>query len=77
MVAVKLQNTSVTYPISNSLTPTIEVTCALGTSVSSGSLCSYVYAVAGVSLLVSFVISLVQCCTCNLCGEAGRSIWCS
>lgn len=67
VVAVKLSNTNVTTSVSGEPV-TIEFTCALGTSVSSGSLCSYVYAVAGISLLVSFCISIIQCCTCNLCG---------
>lgn len=29
---------------------------------------AYVYAVCGISLVVSSIISIVQCCTCNLCG---------
>lgn len=35
---------------------------------SCSSLCTYTFVVCGVSLLVSSVISIIQCCTCNLCG---------
>lgn len=42
--------------------------CLLGTSVHSASLCTYTYITASVSLAASFLISLLQCCTCNLCG---------
>ncbi|KFM25001.1 hypothetical protein F751_1880 [Auxenochlorella protothecoides] len=48
--------------------PTVTSTCLLGEDYNNENLCVYVFAVVGVSVLVSFVISLVQCCTCHLCG---------
>ncbi len=66
LVAVKLQDT--TWYAEDGKTFDVQVTCALGTAVESGSLCDYVYAVAGISMAVSLAISLLQCCTCNLCG---------
>lgn len=62
-MAIQLQD--VTYNEGNN---TFTSTCSLGTAVESSSLCVYAYALAGISLGVSFVISLLQCCTCNLCG---------
>lgn len=42
--------------------------CLLGQDYMSSSLCTYTFVVCGVSLVVSAVISMIQCCTCNLCG---------
>lgn len=42
--------------------------CALGPPQYGHSLCAYAYAAAGVSIIASFVISFVLCCTCELCG---------
>lgn len=42
--------------------------CLLGQDYLSSSLCTYTFVVCGVSLVVSALISLIQCCTCNLCG---------
>lgn len=41
--------------------------CMLGVS-QGQSLCTYAYYVSGVSLLATSVISIVKCCTCDLCG---------
>lgn len=45
-----------------------EAQCLLGKDKHSDSLCIYIYIVIGVSLAVSFVLSMIQCITCNLCG---------
>lgn len=45
--------------------------CSLGTAVESTSLCTYTYVLAGLSLLISALISLVKCVTCDLCGLGG------
>jgi hypothetical protein len=42
--------------------------CLLGQDYLSTSLCTYTFVVCGVSLVVSSLISIIQCCTCNLCG---------
>lgn len=66
IVATKLSD--VTYSNAG-----IYQTCSLGQcgTSCSGSLCNYMYAVAGVSMAVSLGISILQCCTCNLCGLGG------
>ncbi|PRW59976.1 transmembrane of CMA family [Chlorella sorokiniana] len=63
IVGVKLQDVSF-----NSDNLTFSYSCLLGSDYGSSSLCTYTYAVAGISLAVSALVSLVQCCTCNLCG---------
>ncbi|KAI7840265.1 hypothetical protein COHA_006047 [Chlorella ohadii] len=61
IVGVKLQDVS--YDSGN-----FNYSCLLGTDYGSSSLCTYTYAVAGISLAVSALVSLIQCCTCNMCG---------
>lgn len=41
--------------------------CALGTA-DGMSLCTYAYAVSGLSLAATLVVALLRCCTCDLCG---------
>ncbi|EFN54382.1 hypothetical protein CHLNCDRAFT_135683 [Chlorella variabilis] len=61
VVAVQLVDVSVSGT-------TYTYQCLLGQDYMSSSLCTYTFVVCGVSLVVSAVISMIQCCTCNLCG---------
>jgi hypothetical protein len=42
--------------------------CLLGNAVNNVDLCVYMYVVVAASFLVSILVSVLQCCTCNLCG---------
>lgn len=66
VVAVKLMD--VTVAVDGAEVLDYNYTCLLGTDYGSSSLCTYTLVVVGVSLAVSFCVSLLQCCTCNLCG---------
>ncbi|GAB4818993.1 hypothetical protein N2152v2_006039 [Parachlorella kessleri] len=70
LVAVKLDNVVVTTSGDNihNLQVKVNSTCSLGTAIDSNSLCAYTYAACAISLVVSLAISIIQCCTCNLCG---------
>lgn len=65
LVATKLDDVTVSVKGTD---VEVQSACSLGTSLDSSSLCVYVYVVVGISLLVSLIISILQCCTCNLCG---------
>ncbi|GAB4822906.1 hypothetical protein N2152v2_009952 [Parachlorella kessleri] len=74
-VAAKLHNVTLTADFGTSTTggPThwgvqTHATCTLGTAVDSSSLCTYTYVLAGVSIGISLLLSLVKCVTCDLCG---------
>lgn len=76
VVATKLSDTQIVAPnLSDGLQGSdfqiINSTCTLAEDYKSSSMCNYVYALAGVSIAVSIAISLLQCCTCNLCGLGG------
>lgn len=42
--------------------------CYLGTTASNLNLCFAAYGISGVSLLSTLALSILLCCTCNLCG---------
>ena len=44
------------------------VTCLMGTAPNGVNLCYVAYGFSGVSILATAALSLLQCCTCNLCG---------
>lgn len=62
-------------------------TCLLGKMDNSGNLCYLAYLSSGLSILATFALSVLQCCTCNLCGmglildgvlgAAGTLMWCA
>lgn len=47
---------------------TVNFGCLLSANVASNAPCVYAYSVAGVSAFASLAISLILCCTCDLCG---------
>lgn len=62
IIAIKLQ--AVTW---SNLTSVRTLPCALWAG-TGGQACVYGYTVAGVSIAAAAAISLLQCCTCDLCG---------
>ncbi|KAF8066270.1 leucine--tRNA ligase [Scenedesmus sp. PABB004] len=42
--------------------------CLLGTTDNGANLCYFAYIVSGISIIATGVLSILQCCTCNLCG---------
>ncbi len=62
IVALHLQNVSFSY----SGDPNVQFQCLLGGNIGGSSLCSYAYAVCGLSLAINLGVSIVLCCTCDL-----------
>eukprot|EP00882_Tetradesmus_deserticola_P002823 GHRQ01003001.1.p1 GENE.GHRQ01003001.1~~GHRQ01003001.1.p1 ORF type:complete len:263 (+),score=92.51 GHRQ01003001.1:347-1135(+) len=67
ITALKLHKVNVGW---NSATYNADVSniCLLGTTDQGANLCYFAYSVSGVSILATAVLSILQCCTCNLCG---------
>lgn len=74
IVAVHLQDHTVSLFEDGNDAVDVKFQCMLGNTVqqanddSSANLCAYTYAVCGISLGVTLVVSLLLCITCNLCG---------
>lgn len=65
IVSNKLYNVDVTF--SNTSLKT-NVQCLMGDNYNGTSLCEYIWAVCGLSLVASLVLTILLCCTCDLCG---------
>eukprot|EP00878_Enallax_costatus_P000696 GHUV01000805.1.p1 GENE.GHUV01000805.1~~GHUV01000805.1.p1 ORF type:complete len:175 (+),score=33.96 GHUV01000805.1:330-854(+) len=60
-------------------------TCLLGKAENGANLCYFAYAVSGISIIATGILSILQCCTCHLCGlgsildaifaAAGTALW--
>lgn len=48
--------------------PDVQNVCLLGFMNNGGNLCYFAYGAAGISVLATVVLSILQCCTCHLCG---------
>jgi mannose-P-dolichol utilization defect protein 1 len=46
-------------------------TCLLGKAENGANLCYFAYAVSGISIIATGILSILQCCTCHLCGLGG------
>jgi mannose-P-dolichol utilization defect protein 1 len=55
---------------SNTTTAPVSTTqvCYLGTTANGLNLCFAAYGISGISLLATLALSILLCCTCNLCG---------
>jgi hypothetical protein len=67
LTAAKLNKMSIGFDPSN-LSAKVSDTCLLGTGPNNVNLCYAAYGFAGVSVLATGALSLLLCCTCNLCG---------
>jgi hypothetical protein len=45
--------------------------CLLGTMSNGANLCYFAYIAGGISVIATAALSILQCCTCNLCGLGG------
>lgn len=67
LVALKMNRVDVTVDPKTMQANTQQV-CYLGTSLNGINLCYAAYGISGVSLLATLALSILLCCTCNLCG---------
>jgi hypothetical protein len=67
LVAAKMSNMRFNFDAQN-LSAKITDDCLMGTTSNGVNLCYVSYGVGGVSILATGALSLLQCCTCNLCG---------
>ncbi|KAF6254451.1 hypothetical protein COO60DRAFT_1540574 [Scenedesmus sp. NREL 46B-D3] len=67
ITALKLHKVSVGWN-SDTYNADVSNVCLLGFTEQGANLCYFAYAVSGISIVATGVISILQCCTCNLCG---------
>lgn len=67
LVATKLNSIKLGFDAQN-LSASMQDTCLLGSAPNGVNLCYVAYGFSGVSILASGALSLLMCCTCNLCG---------
>ena len=67
ITALKLHNVKVTWD-GKTWNADVSNTCLLGMMSNGANLCYLAYAVGGISVLATLALSLLQCCTCRLCG---------
>eukprot|EP00775_Hariotina_reticulata_P010785 gene10785-10942_t len=84
ITAMKLHNVKINW---NNNTYNVDVanTCLLGSTNNGANLCYTAYAASGISIIATGVLSILQCCTCRLCGlgnildaifaAAGTAMW--
>ncbi|GAX77581.1 hypothetical protein CEUSTIGMA_g5025.t1 [Chlamydomonas eustigma] len=65
IVFYHLQNVNV---VVNGFSTNVTFQCLLGPDYNGDTLCSYAYAVCGLSLLLNLLVSITLCFTCDLCG---------
>jgi mannose-P-dolichol utilization defect protein 1 len=53
---------------SNTYNADVSNVCLLGYTDQGGNLCYFAYIVSGISIIATGILSILQCCTCNLCG---------
>mmetsp|Transcript_35098 Transcript_35098/g.78128 ORF Transcript_35098/g.78128 Transcript_35098/m.78128 type:complete len:189 (-) Transcript_35098:152-718(-) len=68
IIIVAIHLTDVTVTTTEDLSVETSYTCYLGITENETDLCVYAYAVCGLSIVSSLVISLFLCCTYELCG---------
>lgn len=68
IVAMYLSHTNVAFTDDFSNPVSYNATCSIGKEFHGHSLCTYAYIVAGVSIGVSLLLTILLCCTCNGCG---------
>ena len=67
LVATKLDSLHVGFDVKN-LKANVTDNCLMGEAPNGVNLCYVAYGFGGVSILATGVLSLLMCCTCNLCG---------
>jgi hypothetical protein len=67
LVATKLNNIKMSFDPEH-LSAKVTDTCLLGAASNGVNLCYVAYGVGGVSILATAALSVLMCCTCNLCG---------
>lgn len=70
ITAMKLYNVNILWD-SNTWNVDVLNTCLLGKMDNGGNLCFLAFGASGVCVLATFALSLLLCCTCNLCGLGG------
>lgn len=70
ITALKLHKVNILF---NDQTWNVDVLnqCLLGTMSNGANLCYFAYAAGGISVVATMALSILQCCTCNLCGLGG------
>jgi mannose-P-dolichol utilization defect protein 1 len=67
ITALKLHKVSVGWN-ADTYNADVSNVCLLGHTEQGGNLCYFAYIVSGISIIATGILSLLQCCTCNLCG---------
>lgn len=67
ITAMKLHRVSISFD-KQSYQADVSNVCLLGTTDNGANLCYFAYIVSGISIVATGILSLLQCCTCNLCG---------
>jgi hypothetical protein len=67
ITALKLHNFNITWDKS-SWNSNVNNTCLLGTMSNGANLCYFAYMAGGISVVATGALSILQCCTCHLCG---------
>lgn len=67
ITALKLHNFNVSWD-KNTWNSDVKNTCLLGTMSNGANLCYFAYMAGGISIVATGALSILQCCTCYLCG---------
>lgn len=67
ITALKLHNFRVTWD-DKTWNADVNNTCLLGTMSNGANLCYFAYMAGGISIIATGALSILQCCTCHLCG---------
>jgi len=70
ITALKLHKVNITWDDKTWNTDVLN-TCLLGTMENGANLCYFAYIAGGISVLATLALSILQCCTCHLCGLGG------
>lgn len=70
ITALKLHKVNISFD-QNTWNTDVLNQCLLGSMDNGANLCYFAYAVGGISVVATMILSILQCCTCNLCGLGG------
>lgn len=70
ITALKLHNFKVSWDGAR-WNADVHNTCLLGTMSNGANLCYFAYMAGGISIVATAALSILQCCTCHLCGLGG------
>lgn len=70
ITALKLHKVNITFD-QNTWNTDVLNQCLLGNMDNGANLCYFAYAAGGISVIATMALSVLQCCTCHLCGLGG------